>query len=168
MAYKGMLKLDGTPLLGPGGLKPVLMESPCPFARWDIQNTGGLYFATLSHSFSSSGGYVRLTATTTTNMIVGFCDVMMIMAPGDSTIAMALTSTRPDALQNYSCNITTCGGAYINWDNLRLRRSNGTGSVAGSLPVPYVRYRLRLLFAGEFWDYNPYAPGDYLQLDIAV
>lgn len=145
MSYQPVYGLDGRPALGPaywGVDRPVCMEYPCPFERWDRVN--------LTHSQNAEFTITEPVRTFTItslpsdvlNTIVCGFHIMMTAQAGTHNINFSFSTGGSDYFREHAfanVNTTLRNEAPV---TLSLSEPSTT------LPIPYLRYRIVIAMVG--------------------
>lgn len=153
------------------GVKPVSMESPCPFIHGELQITLESYCAA-----SGNAAAVKIVSSGTQYVGIGCEAWQPRLYKGVANLALTLSASSffSNAGTNYSCLVSAYigdpnnGGTFVSslllgWDDA----TSSWKSKTGSFPVPYYRYRFYVVITGNFGpNYDAIPAGEWVELAI--
>lgn len=151
MALKGILGYDGvTAVMTPDGTKPVLMESPCPYAQWEIDDSATiLQNATLTHgSYGGGTFWMRVDASERDNIVALDLRLKMISAGADKSVRATMTYGGGNATTYFFASVETHVGTVS--QGIHSMDNNVDYTTTVDAPEPYYRYWMAVvMLTGE-------------------
>lgn len=136
MAYKPIIGHDGaTPALNFAGTKPVVMESPCPYAQWDAEVTLNDY-----GTLTGSGGWWRIDSVNYNGFITGEAVIKIKMLSTKPAEILRVTLTTGGDAGTHGVSVTPYVGLASQGETVLA----AGGTVTADIAVPYYRYSVRL------------------------
>lgn len=150
MALKGILGYDGvTPVMTPDGTKPVLMESPCPYANFELDEDRS-WIEGLDFTHGEYGGatcWYQVAAAEVTGLSSGVLRLRLISpAAGKALrVTMSYGGSGGAVFDTAYANMVTVAGRVVG----SLYEISADTVLTCDVAEPYYRYALSIVFTAD-------------------